>query len=58
MTYASNGNYVATSDYDRLDETLNQLLALTTSYFDEIQSGNMTAQDAAIAISVWSKLRA
>ena len=57
MTCASNGNYVAGSDYDKLDKTLKDLLDLATSYFSKIEAGNMTAQDAASAIFVWSKLQ-
>ena len=56
MTCASNGNYVAGSDYDKLDETLNQVLDTAANYFKQVEAGEMTAEHAATVIRLCAKL--
>ncbi len=57
MTCASNGNYVAGSDYDKLDETLNQVLDTAATYFKQVEAGELNAEQAATAILVCAELR-
>ena len=57
MTCVSNGSYVASSDYDKLDETLNQVLDTAATYFKKVEAGELTAEQAATAIRVCAELR-
>lgn len=56
MIFASNGNYVGSSEYDKLDNKLKTLLDFATSCFNRIEAGDLTAQDAASAIIVLSEI--
>ena len=50
MNQAPNGNYVASSDYDRLEETQKTLIELAVAYFRSIAANELTAADAETAL--------
>ena len=50
MNQAANGNYVASSDYDRLDEVKKTLLDLAVTYFHRIETDELAAADAETAL--------
>ena len=55
MHQAQNGSYVASSDYDKLDEALRSVLDMAVGYFKDIEEGKLTTDNAEVAIRCFAK---
>lgn len=56
MTPSATGTYVAAADYDKLSETLNQVLATAAEYFRQVENRETIAADAETALRVLARL--
>lgn len=56
MSQAPNGPYVAASDYDALAGALERVLSTASTYFEQIETGDLSAKDAEAALTVCATL--